>query len=446
MGRVKKALNYMDGIDNKPGAFISKAFVPVKFLLKIILVIFSFIIGLYLLFLFVFFIVVAVTGGSAGVFLDYGNVIFSKIPFGIGDLIVAKGVAPLALFVKTGGLSLISSGYGSGEFETTVDKNSINNDLGIKVENFKAFRESYKSGQPITLIGDITATSLKDDAIVTLSCDANGVNGTTNPATITLKKYRTVFDKVECFFPENSLTTDRDIDPKIVNLRAKYDFITEGYMDVWAMDGNALENYFMSYRKNPLNDVNDVNVINKEKGVIKSIYTYGPMKLAVGSDSQPFTNQGPGHSQYYNIIITMSKNYQWKGNFVNIKSITLKLADTFELNDKADTSRDMSKFNVVGNEGRYKIYQLNQDDIDNKLNNMCEDLGIIDILSFGSIGKSAQVEECLRRLEQGFPPIFTEIKVVNLEGPELKKYSGPVVYVEYQFETSEKAFVTLRKK
>ena len=86
------------------------------------------------------------------------------------------------------------------------------------------------------MIGDITATSLKDDAIVTLSCDANGVNGTTNPATITLKKYRTVFDKVECFFPENSLTTDRDIDPKIVNLRAKYDFITEGYMDVWAME------------------------------------------------------------------------------------------------------------------------------------------------------------------------------------------------------------------
>ena len=403
---------------------------------------------LWLLALIIIFIYGLISTGSGEVFLGKGKFILSNIPY--SELVFSKG-AQIALFVKTGGASYLSKEYGN--FETVVDKNSVEKSgLGITITSLNTNKGSYRSGEPIEVFGAIKASSLRERTEVKLNCTSAIqkddktiiIGGKTEPDKILVQKERPVFTQIKCSFPKDVFVTDRDIDSATIRLGAIYDFKTEGYLDVWAMSADEKDRYYSLNFRNPLNDFTDANIVNKEDGEVRSVYTYGPMSLAIKSDAQPFSEAGPGYSPYYRFLIKMDKSFDWTGNFVRIQDVYVKLADSFELNTESSSEELNRRFVLDKTEGKYKRYRLSHEERDSKLNNICSDINILDLATLGLLSKEKNANECLRRLSEGFPTIEFLVKVSNLEGPELKKYSGPIVEVYYEFETYKDVFVTIR--
>lgn len=422
---------------------------PIAWLFKIAIAIFLiFLITIPLAVGIFYFSYRSVQTGTADAFVKIVEVKVGNIPL-IGPYSVYVATQ-LGRFLKTGGASLLASDYGT--YESVVDKNSANDDLGIKIKNFQPIKRTYVSGESVSLFADLEAETLKDKSNIRINCIADGeITGNTAPASIILDANAPSITTVSCSFPKDKLKTEKDITTKKIDLSAIYDFKTEAYYDFWAMGKDEFKKYRIQYRKNPLNDVNDPNVADKEKGVIKTVYSDGPMKIGVITGSQPFTEEVYEGQNFYTFTLLLKKNFGWEGNLVKIENVYLTLADTFELNTNQQGSSSYNEaldtFILEKTDGRFKTYKLSPDEVENKLNNICSDLGITDLASpLFFFRTDERTDECLKRLDGGLPTIATQIKVNNLEGSELKKYPGLRIEVEYKYQSNAETYVTITKK
>ena len=197
-----------------------------------------------LLSLYAFFIIAVISGGSGQAFLKYAEVQIGRVPY--GDFIYSKGFGWMTLFIRTGGASILTSDY--GKFETAVDANSKNEELGVRISNIRPFRRSYKSGEPVEVVADLKGSSLRTLTNIELNCAAdNGddiVIGKMTPNIVQIGENKKVFTQVKCVFPNGELKTERDIKTVPITIGAKYDFTTKGYLDIWAMSASEKDKYY----------------------------------------------------------------------------------------------------------------------------------------------------------------------------------------------------------
>ncbi|MAG46991.1 hypothetical protein CL617_00155 [archaeon] len=379
------------------------------------------------------FAVNSYTSGAAQTFVTYFEVQLPKIPL-IGNYYQW-------LFATIGSYIIDPTQAISNDPEIETIEDDREKDLGITIEDFRP-RSDFLSGEFMDLTATINTYTLRDSAVVSLRCATEDVEGIVDTPQIILKKYDSQSTNVACEFPEGSIITEKKSGGRKVVFGTKYDFNTEAFVDIWAMDEQKKVDYVNQYRRNPLNDVIDKKYIDdKEKGSMKTVFTPGPMEIGIGGDSQPFTDEGPGNRDFYSMFIKMDKNKDWEGNFVEIENLRIKLTENFELIN--DGSKRFSKFTKIENDGKFNVYELDQNELDERANNICEDLGLVDLATLGIFRDDGDIKKCVDRLSKGFPRIDFGLKVVKLDSEELIKYPGVIVEVEYKFETQEYAFMNI---
>ena len=206
----------------------------------------------------------------------------------------------LQFFVQ--GLSRMSVQSLSGDVWTGEVDSNVNEDLGVKILEFRPYQDSFFPDDSIRLFGDIEVASLagtsldKGDKKVVVSCglDEVGLSGTVIPDHFKLYPYYGV--QVDCSFTNpgtynqirdsNEIKNNEDnnaVEGKklgkstIASLDVVYDFVTKAYLNIYLMD----EKERMALRSKGVKDILKYYDIN-EKQPIVSQYTNGPVEIGMG--------------------------------------------------------------------------------------------------------------------------------------------------------------------
>ena len=208
----------------------------------------------------------------------------------------------LQFFVQ--GLSRLSVESLSGDVWTGEVDQNINENLGVKILEFRPYQDSFFPDDPIRLFGDIEVASLaglnlgNGDKQVKVSCglDEVGLTGTVIPDHFNLYPYYEV--QVDCSFENpgtyNQIKNSNEIKKKnsdeddkiegkelgkstIASLDVVYDFVTKSYLNVYLMD----EKERMALRSKGVKDILNYYNVNEKQPILPK-YTNGPVEIGIG--------------------------------------------------------------------------------------------------------------------------------------------------------------------
>lgn len=315
-------------------------------------------------------------------------------------------------------------------WQADIDKNSQNEELGLKFQKITSLKKTYLYSEPISVVSTVKVNSLKDNSKVTFSCDAttSKIKGEIQPnEPVFIPKDLTQVFSIRCDIPENSIKLDgKTVRAENIILKADYDFKTEAYVESYTMSKKILTEKQTNQEKIFENENNPR--LNKDTGEVRSQYTSGPMRVLINSDyTQPFTEAGPFlNNPYYDLGIIIEKgNSAYQGKLNKINNVYLYLPKNFELMPE-QTIFEQGDF--VGDEKFseeiFNKYKLSEKKIQ-EINGACKDSSLIDI-------------QCQNYWERGFIIALTNFKINSLSKEDLdKNYIGAEVDYEFQSQISQ---------
>ncbi|MEK6907090.1 MAG: hypothetical protein AABW45_01040 [Nanoarchaeota archaeon] len=313
-------------------------------------------------------------------------------------------------------------------WQTEVDRNSENQELGLIFKEFKSIKEIYRQDEIIALVARAQITSLKDNAQVKFSCKetTKEIMGVVNPPEpITLPKDSTQVLSVRCEIPAGSIKLeDQQIAPARIVLNADYDFKSSAYIEAYTMSSNALRE-LQNNLINPFENENNPR-LNKETGELRSVTENGPMILSLGIiESQPLTDQGPYlNNPHYTLGLEIKKSgLSYQGLLNKINNVYIYLPKDFEFQDFGE----LNEFEIISeNEDEiFNKYKMKEAKIED-LNKRCRDkISLLDI-------------KCQDYWERGFIITITNFKIASLNKEDLdKNFIRAEVEYEFQAQTSK---------
>tara|TARA_Y100000310_G_C20674675_1_gene812292 strand:+ start:117 stop:1325 length:1209 start_codon:yes stop_codon:yes gene_type:complete len=248
------------------------------------------------------------------------------------------------------------------QWKSTIDKNSINRDLGVKIENFKAIDERIKVSEltnterfpKIKAIASGTILTL-DSSEVMFSCitedeDKSGEILDQDSIIITYPEIEEFF-QIECSYDVESFDINDNLltDTQKIKIKASYEFTTLGHFSTYILQQDVLDEQKRN-KEDIFSLINDKN-LNKAERTVRSVYTYGPIKLTMGSSSQPYTEESP-----YNLYIEMKEDDNWNGDLEEITEFSLLIPEEINIitND----------FEYSNTEGNWDVYRAKNSLID----------------------------------------------------------------------------------
>ncbi len=308
-----------------------------------------------------------------------------------------------------------------GGWKTEIDKNSNNQDLGLKfTTKFSPEKTTYSLDEPVELKTTAQIVSLKDNSEISFSCNiTNGypdgkitkiIRPDQQPIKLTKDKLEVI--PITCAIsnePPFTLTTGENVEEKKVRLDAAYGLKTSAYIPAYIMQAEYLDALEAKGEDPFQNEVNPL--LDKNTKQTKSKSENGPMVISIKlDDQQPLTEDVKfSTDETYDLGVKIQKSsYDWIGRLKQINELSIYLPKNFQLVDEkgifreVDITNDFTQTDFYG-DSNFKKYQLTEEEL-TRLNNQCN-------LYFGGYIN----EDCDLLFEKGFILADTKFKVANLD-------------------------------
>lgn len=285
---------------------------------------------------------------------------------------------------------LLRSPTASESFESTVEKNQYNQDLGVKISSLRALDSRVFENQPIIVRGEIKALSLEDMTIsVYCTMGDEKVDGQVSAKgggdTIKIFKEVPQTFSATCTFSGVTLGEGKDIGAKKIEMFAKYNFNSLATHTTYLLSGDNAE-FLLSKGEDPFEYYGIDDSLLKSDRTIRSKATQGPVLVSIGTlESQPFSEDIP-----YTLGVSMKNNLDWSGNLQTIRSLDLIIPQNIVLASDSDflrkqisgetlfeteTACNFVNTGAVDDNG-FKIYSLSSSRL-KYVNELCEKSSLI---------------------------------------------------------------------
>lgn len=209
-------------------------------------------------------------------------------------------------------------------WESQVEQNKENQDLGVRITKLASKSSTFRSKEPIEILGEVKASSLSEEATVSIKCSMEDYTGNIDitHSTETIYKGQLQTFQPRCVFSDGA-ETDKDITSKKASMVASYSFATQAYMNAYTLN-KVQKNIILSKNENPFSNIQEPYL--KSDNTMSSVTTYGPINLGIGlTQSQPLSEE-----EIYTFGITTTNN-DFTGNLDKLEGITVQLPTDLEL-------------------------------------------------------------------------------------------------------------------
>ena len=293
---------------------------------------------------------------------------------GFGNFI-KKGLSALTIpFSEEKQVELIES-Y---SWKSTIDENSIKQDLGVKITSFESNSDVIETErfQKMEAVAEGYASST-EPAEIEFSCMTESSEGeVANQNNILfISSYRKESFTIKCVYDKEDfeINENKATDAKKILIKASYDFTTEAYIPIYIIKKSILDYKIEQGNKGQIrfdyNIFEEENVqdehLNKQDGTVESVYTKGPVKLILRSlYTQPYTEEGPfGSGSYYTLDMRIDDDIQWTGNIEKINELDMLVPQEIDIFSE--------NFEYSMEEDNFKVYKA-KDSLLQELNDVCK--------------------------------------------------------------------------
>ncbi len=425
---TRRSARYVEGVGSGEPLFggrLSGAFGRVlKFFLGfIIIVAFVF---------FIIFVVQSIRTGTAGTITERGLVAFEET----GVPKVAEwGLSDTWDLIWSGGQSQLRNEF---IWESEVIENEYNDDLGVNIEGFESTNPHYFSYDPIKIVGEIEAFSLKDETTLKYTCELEDYDGNVvvEPEEYLIYKDQgKEFTTVSCSFNDGfdvDKEEEREEESRTATLRVAYDFVSKAFLTVYLMDSDVLKS-IKGNGQNPFDKYGIRDPHLKSDDRTQSRVTDGPINVGIGiHQSQPLSEDTPS-----NLKVTLTRQSIWSGHLDEVKSLRVHVPLLIELDENINFC-DFRNTGMVDYHG-FSIYEVTDQVLKNKVNIDCGES------SFVRLAYGITSEECRRRYKDR---IVLSCDFDVLDVPEYQYLFATQIHVEtdYVYEDEKKEVVTVLKR
>ena len=261
-------------------------------------------------------------------------------------------------------------------FESDVQSNQNNPDLGVKIISFSDPRRINRPGEDIELTGSIKAASLDDDVKLQVFCYLENYNhdlpvladvlgGRAEGNEVTLFKGAPTSINFNCLYRGGVPETDmkRPKETRFAKVVVAYQFTTKASERVYFLPRETLD----SLDRNNVNPFTQYKVDDpylKSDRTITSVSTAGPINLGLAVNfPQPLTVNPRSAYQFF---VQLSNNPGFSGSLQKIESLELQVPDVPELSISLQGEQGFSfgrgsrcDFEYAGpGEQGFKVYTL----------------------------------------------------------------------------------------
>ncbi len=317
-------------------------------------------------------------------------------------------------------------------WESEVVENEYNEDLGVKITDFKETSSYYFSYDPIQLVGEVEAFSL-EDSILKYSCELEDYEGVVKVDPEEYPIHRQTgkeITSVSCYF-DNGFGTEKDEESRIAKLKVAYDFTTKASLGVYFLNKEALD-VFRNRGEDPLEKVRDPHLMSD--GTTEGVSTDGPIRVDFKiAQRQPLVEEENRH-----LTIELVRRPTWSGELKEVKNFELKLPFVMDLTVDPNYC-DFESTGEVDETGLFNIYRLTESSFKNKVNIACSQNFL------ANLGYSMTEDECRERYKNKIS-LGCDFRVSNIQatGDRFKDFVN--VRVDYIYETENKEVVTVFKR
>ena len=356
-------------------------FSPIRWVLNII----GFIIG-FVLVLFIIITPISMIWHENLLFnYYYSKITDPLINTGFGNFI-KKGLSTLAVPFSEKKQAEVLESY---SWKSNIDQNS-KKEIGIKITSFKANNKILRTKQfaVVEAVAEGYASS-QEPIEVEFSClTEEGKEGeiANKNNILEVSRNRREYFGLKCLYSKDLFEIDENgaSDSQKIKIRASYDFSTEAYIPIYIIQEDVLDYKTEEGNKGPARfeynifeeeNINDPN-IDEKKGASSSVYTNGPVKLALRSIStQPYTEEGPfGSGSYYTLDIKIDDVAEWTGNLKEMNKLDIYLPEEISISSE--------NFEYMKKEDNFNVYSAKGSLIQD-LNHVCKskDKKILDFIN-----------------------------------------------------------------
>lgn len=376
-----------------------------------------------------------------------GAVLAKHAATGVAETFSIPVVGPLvATFQKIYLGSELVTNY---KFESDVEKNKDNQDLGLKISELKQEGGDVFSNSPIFVRGTIKAQSFDRPIIADVECSLEDYDGRVKlnlPVSEGEEKIKIYGDvpqtyNVGCYFEDGidvSEETERiatEKAPSIIAKNAKlsviYDFVTKASHNTYFLR-RELSNSFLARGEDPFKYYGIIDPQLKSDRTVRSKTTVGPINLGIGTyDSQPLSENTP-----YFLGVSLTNNIAFNGNLKKLKRLEIMLPPNMAVPGETEFEGEGTcDFYYTGSldENGFKIYDLKTEKLD-EVNKRCN----LDDLK----NRKITLDNCIKQLKSSFD-YLCQFKIVE-------PIYGDSVYVDfiraeadYVYETSRKTTINI---
>lgn len=420
------------------------------------------------------FIVIAVIGAL----VLLGMLIFNASRTGVLEVYTDNVVTNLDETVDQGGFfaffkkqwDYIQDPSKINTYQSVVENNQENRNLGVKIVNFEANRQSdYFENDDVRGIAVVQAASLSDDfSEVVFGCELEDYHGSDSVKPRVVQYFgngRVERWNVGCDFEGNKISlSQKTLNPKDLTFTATFEAFTIAHYNVYLMERGEFERIAYDLGKSPF----DYYEINEPllgiADTMTSTTTAGPVNLAIGTDtSQPFTTKGyssisgiatqtysgldgevettfadsdvggeTGGSYYFQVAMSAQER---DGKIKKVNSLKLKVPKEIRLIE----DRRNCDFVATGEyDGGYSIYELTEYAFNEKVNKDCS--------SEALEGTGMTELNCMKDFKDRGVQLqcFFEIPEFSEEWGDIVKTSF-VAELDYIYEKEKKESITIRR-
>lgn len=212
-----------------------------------------------------------------------------------------------------------------GGFESDVEKNQQNEDLGVKISKLEITTPRVYENQPVFVKGDIKALALEDinaNVFCELGDEAVKARLATAGGSDTIKIFKgvpTTFTAT-CSFPGVVLEEGKQIVAKKITMNVNYEFNAKATHNTYFLDKES-NDFLLSKGLDPFEYYGIKEPLLKSDRTVRSKATQGPILVGITTfDSQPFSEETP-----YYFGVSMQNNPSWLGNLQSVKSLKVSI-------------------------------------------------------------------------------------------------------------------------
>lgn len=276
---------------------------------------------------------------------------------------------------------IMSGRFSSYAFESDIEKNKDNQNLGLKIVDLKQEGGMVYSWQPIFISGTIKAQSLDRPLTADIRCslkDYDGniklslpVSGGGNKIEVYKEIPQTY--SVGCYFSDGVKVEEQSKlllvgETKVVPRIAKeakmiidYNFVTKASHNTYFLNWQ-LKNELLAREEDPFDYYGVKDSQLKKDRTVTSVATVGPVNLGVGTyDTQPFSEDIP-----YYFGVSLSNNANFNGYIKKLNSLEIRLPPNMIIaGETGFEEEDLCDFYPTGtlDENGFKIYALKDEKI-----------------------------------------------------------------------------------